>query len=72
MSASMSWLMVAIVPPAISLRIRSEALTPMACESAETEIDSSIRMTFLCSARSVTCVFAPFLVGFFFLPRTGT
>ena len=31
-----------------------------------------MRITFLCSARSVTCVFCPFLVGFFFLPRTGT
>ena len=34
-------------------------------------MDSSIRMTFLCSARSVICVFAPFFVGFFFLPRMG-
>ena len=52
--------------------MRSEAFTPMACERAETLIDSSIRITFLCSARSVTCVFCPFLVGFFFLPRIGT
>ena len=64
--------MVAIVPACISLRMRSEALTPMACDRAETEMDSSMRITFLCSARSVICVFGPFLVGFFFLPRIGT
>ena len=53
------------------LRMRSAALTPMRCDSSETVIASSIRMIFLCSAFSVICVFAPFLVGFFFLPRIG-
>ena len=71
MSASISWLMVAILPACISLRMRSDALTPMAWESSETEMDSSMRMTFLCSAFSVICVFAPFFVDFFFLPRIG-
>jgi hypothetical protein len=51
--------------------MRSDAFTPITWESSETEIDSSMRMTFLCSAFSVICVLAPFLVGFFFLPRIG-
>ena len=34
-------------------------------------MDSSIRMTFLCSAFSVICVFAPFFVDLFFFPRIG-
>ena len=70
-SASICWLIVAILPACMSLRMRSAAFTPIACDSADTEIDSSIRMTFLCSARSVICVLAPFFVGFFFLPRIG-
>ena len=56
-SASTSWLAVAIVPPVISLRISSVVFTPIRWPRSETLIASSRRMIFFSSAISVICVF---------------
>ena len=56
-SASTSWLAVAMVPPAISLRMISVVLTPIRWPRSETLIPSSSRMTFFSSAISVIWVF---------------
>ncbi len=56
-SASTIWLAVAILPPAISLRMRSAVRTPMRWERSLTEMPSCTLMTFLSSAILVMRVF---------------
>ncbi len=56
-SASMSWLAVAMVPPDISLRTMSVVFTPMRWPRSETVMASCSRMIFFSSAISVICVF---------------
>src|SRR5262249_61349559 len=70
-SASSTWLAVAMMLLAMSFLISSAAFTPIRWDMSETVIPSWILMTFFSSAISVIWVFAPFLVGFFFLPRSG-